>query len=417
MFNESQTRLQTEEEAVEAQLASSELDTGARGHFGEFGGQFVPETLMVALRELEQIYENAKTDKEFQAELALLLRDYVGRPTPLYFAERLTEHFGGAQIYLKREDLLHTGAHKINNALGQALLAKRMGKPRLIAETGAGQHGVATATVAARFGFKCDVYMGEEDMRRQSLNVFRMKLLGARVIPVTSGSKTLKDATNEAMRDWVTNVRDTHYIIGTVAGPHPFPTIVRDFHAVTGQEARRQILEQTGSLPKACVACIGGGSNAIGLFHPFLNDAEVELWGVEGAGDGLDTPRHAAPLNRGSKGVLHGSLSYVVQDKWGQITETHSISAGLDYPGVGPEHAHLKDSGRAKYVGATDKEALEAVKLLCELEGILPALESAHALAYLPEITGRFTKDETIIVNLSGRGDKDVNTLIEAFKM
>ncbi|RYX84946.1 tryptophan synthase subunit beta [bacterium] len=403
-----------EEEAVSLQLETSN-DNGARGHFGEFGGQFVPETLMVALRELEEIYENAKLDKEFQSELALLLRDYVGRPTPLYFAERLTEHFGGARIFLKREDLLHTGAHKINNALGQALLAKRMGKPRLIAETGAGQHGVATATVAARFGFKCDVYMGEEDMRRQSLNVFRMELLGARVIPVTSGSRTLKDATNEAMRDWVTNVRDTHYIIGTVAGPHPFPVMVRDFHAVTGQEARRQIIEQTGTLPKACVACIGGGSNAIGIFYAFLNDTEVELWGVEGAGDGLDTPRHAAPLNRGSKGVLHGSLSYVVQDKWGQITETHSISAGLDYPGVGPEHSHLKDSGRAKYVGATDTEALEAVKLLCSLEGILPALESAHALAYLPEIAKRFSKDEAIIVNLSGRGDKDVNTIRTAF--
>jgi tryptophan synthase beta chain len=415
MFNESQARLRAEEDAVEAQLSASDSDTGARGHFGEFGGQFVPETLMVALRELEQIYEDAKRDEAFQSELALLLRDYVGRPTPLYFAERLTEHFGGAKVFLKREDLLHTGAHKINNALGQALLAKRMGKPRLIAETGAGQHGVATATVAARFGFRCDVYMGEEDMRRQSLNVFRMKLLGARVVPVSSGSKTLKDATNEAMRDWVTNVRDTHYIIGTVAGPHPFPVMVRDFHAVTGQEARRQVLEQCGKLPVACVACIGGGSNAMGLFYPFLGDESVQLWGVEGAGDGLDTPRHAAPLNRGSKGVLHGSLSYVVQDKWGQITETHSISAGLDYPGVGPEHAHLKDSGRARYVGATDEEALGALKLLCELEGILPALESAHALAFLPELTQKFAKDDVIIVNLSGRGDKDVNTLRDSF--
>jgi len=424
MFNESQTRLDTETEAVEAQLSASRNGesngqngngNGARGHFGEFGGQFVPETLMVALRELEEIYDDARRDPAFEAELALLLRDYVGRPTPLYFAERLTEYFGGAKIYLKREDLLHTGAHKINNALGQALLAKRMGKPRLIAETGAGQHGVATATVAARFGFKCDVYMGEEDTRRQSLNVFRMQLLGARVIPVTSGSKTLKDATNEAMRDWVTRVRDTHYIIGTVAGPHPFPTMVRDFHAVTGQEARRQVLEQCGKLPVACVACIGGGSNAIGLFYPFLEDEAVQLWGVEGAGDGLDTPRHAAPLSRGTKGVLHGSLSYVVQDSWGQITETHSISAGLDYPGVGPEHAHLKDSGRARYVGATDAEALEAVKLLCELEGILPALESAHALAFLPELSQRFGKDEVIVVNLSGRGDKDVNTLRASF--
>ncbi len=417
MFNQSEARLRVEEDAIDTQLSASEAESGARGHFGEFGGQFVPETLMVALRELEQIYHDARCDPAFEAELALLLRDYVGRPTPLYFAERLTEHFGGAKIFLKREDLLHTGAHKINNALGQALLAKRMGKPRLIAETGAGQHGVATATVAARFGFACDIYMGEEDMRRQSLNVFRMKLLGARVVPVSSGSKTLKDATNEAMRDWVTNVRDTHYIIGTVAGPHPFPTIVRDFHAVTGQEARRQVLEQCDKLPVACVACIGGGSNAMGLFYPFLSDASVQLWGVEGAGDGLDTPRHAAPLNRGSKGVLHGSLSYVVQDKWGQITETHSISAGLDYPGVGPEHAHLKDSGRAQYVGATDQEALEAVKLLCELEGILPALESAHALAFLPELSQRFAPDDVIIVNLSGRGDKDVNTLIEAFEM
>ncbi len=411
MFNESQGRLETEVEAVEAQLQGD----GARGHFGEFGGQFVPETLMVALRELEEIYDEARRDPQFQLELAGLLRDYVGRPTPLYFAERLTQHFGGARIYLKREDLLHTGAHKINNALGQALLAKRMGKPRLIAETGAGQHGVATATVAARFGFACEVYMGEEDTRRQSLNVFRMQLLGAKVIPVTSGSKTLKDATNEAMRDWVTNVRDTHYIIGTVAGPHPFPTMVRDFHAITGQEARRQVLEQVGKLPVACVACIGGGSNAIGLFHPFLEDETVELWGVEGAGDGLDTGRHAAPLSRGSKGVLHGSLSYVVQDKWGQISETHSISAGLDYPGVGPEHAHLKDSGRAHYVGATDAEALEAVKLLCQLEGILPALESAHALAYLGELTARYGKDDVIVVNLSGRGDKDVNTMRTAF--
>ena len=396
-------------EAVAAQLEKSAL-----GHFGAFGGQFVPETLMVALRELEETYQEAKNDPHFCAELAELLRDFAGRPTPLYHATRLTEHFGGAQIFLKREDLLHTGAHKINNALGQALLARRMGKPRLIAETGAGQHGVATATVAARFGFSCDVYMGEEDTRRQSLNVFRMKLLGANVIPVTSGSKTLKDATNEAMRDWVTNVRDTHYIIGSVVGPHPFPQMVRDFHAVTGQEARAQMLEQTGALPDLCLACIGGGSNAMGLFHPFIEDQNVQLIGVEAAGDGLDSGKHAAPLNRGSKGVLHGSLSYIMQDDWGQIEETHSISAGLDYPGVGPEHAYLKDSGRAQYGAATDAQALEALELLCRLEGILPALESSHALAYLGEVAPKMMASQTIIVNLSGRGDKDINTVIAA---
>lgn len=393
------------------QAVHDQLEHSNPGHYGQFGGKFVPETLMVALAELEEIYEDAKKDPAFQEELAGLLRDFAGRPTPLYYAERLTEHFGGARIYLKREDLLHTGAHKINNALGQALLARRMGKPRLIAETGAGQHGVATATVAARFGFKCDVYMGEEDTVRQSLNVFRMKLLGAKVIPVTSGSKTLKDATNEAMRDWVTNVRDTHYIIGSVVGPHPFPAMVRDFHAVTGQEARSQCLEKLGRLPDVCVACIGGGSNAMGLFHPFLKDEKVRLIGVEAAGDGLDTPKHAAPLNRGTKGVLHGSLSYIMQDEWGQIQETHSISAGLDYPGVGPEHAHLKDTGRAEYVAATDKEALEALQLLCTLEGILPALESSHALAYLNTLAPSMSSDQIIIVNLSGRGDKDVNTV------
>ena len=340
-----------------------------------------------------------------------MLRDFAGRPTPLYFAERLTQHFGGAKIFLKREDLLHTGAHKINNTLGQALLARRMKKPRLIAETGAGQHGVATATVAARFGFSCDVYMGEEDTVRQSLNVFRMELLGARVIPVTSGSKTLKDATNEAMRDWVTNVRDTHYIIGSVVGPHPFPAMVRDFHAITGQEAREQILRVLGKLPDACVACVGGGSNAMGLFHPFIDDENVQLIGVEAAGRGLDTQDHAAPLNKGSKGVLHGSLSYIMQDGAGQIQPTHSISAGLDYPGVGPEHAHLKDSGRASYVAVTDDEALEAVELLCKLEGILPALESSHALAHLRVLAPQLGKDAIIIANLSGRGDKDVNTI------
>lgn len=392
--------------AVDAQL-----DTVTRGHFGDFGGQFVPETLMVALRELEAEYETAKQDAAFRDELAGLLRDFAGRPTPLYFAERLTEHYKGARIFLKREDLLHTGAHKINNALGQALLARRMGKPRLIAETGAGQHGVATATVAARFGFTCDVYMGEEDMRRQALNVFRMRLLGTRVIPVTSGSKTLKDATNEAMRDWVTNVRDTHYIIGSVVGPHPFPAMVRDFHAVTGQEARQQIQEVIGRLPDACVACVGGGSNAMGIFYPFIEDKAVRLIGVEAAGEGLDTPHHAAPLNRGSKGVLHGSLSYIMQDGQGQILPTHSISAGLDYPGVGPEHSHLKDTGRAEYVAVTDAQALAALQLMCRLEGILPALESSHALAYLATLAPALGPDRVVIVNLSGRGDKDVHTV------
>jgi tryptophan synthase beta chain len=391
--------------------ARNQLSTPEHGYFGEFGGQFVPETLMVALRELEAEYEAAKKDEAFKAELAGLLRDFAGRPTPLYFAERLTEHFGGAKIFLKREDLLHTGAHKINNALGQALLARRMGKPRLIAETGAGQHGVATATVAARFGFQCDVYMGEEDTRRQALNVFRMELLGARVVPVASGTKTLKDATNEAMRDWVTNVRDTHYIIGSVVGPHPFPAMVRDFHAVTGREARAQILEVLGRLPDACVACVGGGSNAMGIFHPFVEDKSVRLIGVEAAGHGLSTPDHAAPLNKGSKGILHGSMSYIMQDEAGQILPTHSISAGLDYPGVGPEHSFLKDSGRAEYSSVTDAEALEAVQLLCRLEGILPALESSHALAYLKVLAPQLGTDGVIIANLSGRGDKDVNTI------
>lgn len=386
------------------------------GYFGEFGGQFAPETLMVALRELEAEYQAAQEDEAFRNELAELLRDFAGRPTPLYFAQRLTQHFGGARIYLKREDLLHTGAHKINNALGQALLARRMKKPRLIAETGAGQHGVATATVAARFGFECEIYMGEEDTVRQALNVFRMELLGARVIPVSSGTRTLKDATNEALRDWVTNVRDTHYIIGSVVGPHPFPAMVRDFHAVIGQEARAQILETLGRLPDACVACVGGGSNAMGLFHPFRNDQDVRLIGVEAAGRGLNTPEHAAPLNRGSKGVLHGSMSYVLQDKAGQIQPTHSISAGLDYPGIGPEHSFLHDSGRAEYPSATDAEAIEAVQLLCRLEGILPALESAHALAHLKVLAPELGKDGAIIVNLSGRGDKDVNTIRTALE-
>ncbi len=412
----SNTSGQVTDQAVSAQLESSQLAAHANGRFGSFGGQFVPETLMVALRELEEIYNTARADPDFQAELAGLLRDFAGRPTPLYFAERLTQHFGGAQIFLKREDLLHTGAHKINNALGQALLARRMGKPRLIAETGAGQHGVATATVAARFGFSCDVYMGEEDTRRQALNVFRMKLLGTRVIPVSSGTKTLKDATNEAMRDWVENVRDTHYIIGSVVGPHPFPLMVRDFHAVTGQEARRQVLEQLGRLPEACVACVGGGSNAMGLFHPFVQDEAVRLIGVEAAGEGLETLNHAAPLARGSRGVLHGSLSMIMQDKAGQILPTHSISAGLDYPGVGPEHAFLKESGRAEYVAVTDVQALEALQLLCKLEGILPALESSHALAHLPILAQEIGEGGAIVVNLSGRGDKDVQTVQAALE-
>lgn len=397
---------QTTDHAVDAQLS-----TQTPGHFGDFGGKFVPETLMVALRELECVYEEAKQDESFRDELSALLRDFAGRPTPLFYAERLTEHFGGAKIYLKREDLLHTGAHKINNTLGQALLARRMKKPRVIAETGAGQHGVATATVAARFGFQCDVYMGQEDTERQALNVFRMKLLGARVIPVTSGSQTLKDATNEAMRDWVTNVRDTHYIIGSVVGPHPFPAMVRDFHAITGQEARAQIQEQIGRLPDACVACVGGGSNAMGLFYPFIEDAGVRLIGVEAAGDGLNTDRHAAPLNKGSKGVLHGSLSYIMQDKAGQILPTHSVSAGLDYPGVGPEHAWLKDSGRAEYAAVTDAQALEAFQLTCKLEGIIPALESSHAIAHLSTLARELGPDKVIVLNLSGRGDKDVNTV------
>jgi tryptophan synthase beta chain len=396
----------TTEHAVDAQL-----DAPTPGHFGPYGGKFVPETIMVALRELECVYEEAKQDESFREELSALLRDFAGRPTPLFYAERLTEHFGGAKIYLKREDLLHTGAHKINNTLGQALLTRRMGKPRVIAETGAGQHGVATATVAARFGFDCDVYMGKEDTERQALNVFRMKLLGARVIPVTSGSQTLKDATNEAMRDWVTNVRDTHYIIGSVVGPHPFPAMVRDFHAITGQEARQQIQEQIGRLPDACVACVGGGSNAIGLFYPFIEDDGVQLIGVEAAGDGLNTERHAAPLNKGTQGVLHGSLSYIMQDKAGQILPTHSVSAGLDYPGVGPEHAWLKDSGRATYAAVTDEQALAAFQLTCKLEGIIPALESSHAIAHLSTLAPELGPDKVIVLNLSGRGDKDVNTV------
>ncbi len=382
-----------------------------RGHFGVYGGIFAPETLMQALDALKEAYAKAMSDKDFQAEFDADLAHYVGRPSPLYHAERLSREVGGAQIYLKREDLNHTGAHKINNTIGQALLARAMGKKRVIAETGAGQHGVATATVAARFGMECVVYMGEEDIVRQAPNVYRMKLLGAEVIPVTSGSKTLKDALNEAMRDWVTNVDDTFYIIGTVAGPHPYPAMVRDFQAVIGREARQQIQDQTGRLPDALVACIGGGSNAIGLFHPFLNDDSVEMYGVEAAGEGLETGRHAAPLCAGKPGVLHGNRTYLMEDKDGQIIETHSISAGLDYPGVGPEHAWLKDIGRANYVSVTDDEALKAFHQLTRVEGIIPALESSHAIAYGVKQAAQMSADQNIIINLSGRGDKDINTI------
>ncbi|NCO42845.1 MAG: tryptophan synthase subunit beta [Armatimonadetes bacterium CG_4_10_14_0_8_um_filter_66_14] len=389
------------------------MQTQPPGHFGVFGGCFVPETLMHPLAQVAEEYEKAKADPAFQDELDELLREYGGRPTPLYFARRLTEACGGARIFLKREDLLHTGAHKLNNTLGQALLARRMGKPRLIAETGAGQHGVATATVAALFGFECDVYMGEVDTIRQALNVFRMKLLGTRVISVTSGSKTLKDAINEAFRDWMATVETTHYVFGTAAGAHPYPTIVRDFQSVIGKEARQQMLDREGRLPDALIACVGGGSNAIGLFHPFIGDESVRITGVEAAGEGLDGHRHAATLVKGSKGVLHGAHSYMLQDVYGQVQETHSISAGLDYPGVGPEHSALRDRGRAEYVGVTDAEALEAFQQLCKLEGIIPALESSHAVAHAMRIAGEMPPEQSIIVNLSGRGDKDVNTVAQ----
>ncbi len=388
----------------------------AGGHFGPFGGRFVPETLMAALEELEGAYRAALADPEFHRELAYYQAHYVGRPTPLYFAERLTEHYGRARIFFKREDLNHTGAHKINNALGQILLAKRMGKERIIAETGAGQHGVASATVSARFGLACVVYMGEEDARRQALNVFRMNLMGATVRTVDSGTKTLKDALNEALRDWVANVRNTHYIIGTVAGPHPFPELVREFQSVIGKEARRQCLEQAGGLPDYVVACVGGGSNAMGIFHPFRNDAGVRLVGVEAAGEGVDTERHAATLTKGSVGVLHGNRTYILQDDEGQILPAHSVSAGLDYPGVGPEHAYLKDSGRATYEAITDQEALDAFQRMCRLEGIIPALESAHAIAYLERLMPETTQDQVVLVNLSGRGDKDVMQVSDILK-
>ncbi|MGZ5926528.1 MAG: tryptophan synthase subunit beta [Rhizomicrobium sp.] len=386
----------------------------ATGHFGAFGGRFVAETLMPLLLDLEKAYDAAKRDPSFQRELDGLLTHYVGRESPLYFAPRLTEHFGGAKIYLKREDLNHTGAHKINNCLGQILLARRMGKTRIIAETGAGQHGVATATVAARFGLPCVVYMGEVDTERQKPNVFRMNLLGAEVRPVTSGSRTLKDAMNEALRDWVANVEDTFYIIGSAAGPHPYPGMVRDFQLVIGNETRAQMLEQENKLPDLVVACVGGGSNAIGMFHPFVDDADVEIHGVEAAGEGVDTPRHAATISRGSPGVLHGARSYLLQDAEGQILEAHSISAGLDYPGVGPEHSWLKDIGRVKYFSATDREALDAFQLLSKLEGIIPALESAHALAHVARVAPRMRKDQSIAVCLSGRGDKDVFSVAAA---
>jgi len=380
----------------------------ARGHFGAYGGRFVAETLMPNVIALEKAYEEAKVDLAFHAELDGMLKHYVGRESPLYFAERLTAHLGGAKIYLKREDLNHTGAHKINNCLGQILLARRMGKTRIIAETGAGQHGVATATVAARFGLPCIVYMGEVDIERQKPNVFRMKLLGAEVRPVTSGSRTLKDAMNEALRDWVSNPYDTFYIIGSAAGPHPYPAMVRDFQTVIGNETRAQMTEAEGRLPDLVTACVGGGSNAIGMFHPFLDDPEVEIHGVEAAGEGTETHHHAATLTKGSPGVLHGARSYLLQDRDGQILEAHSISAGLDYPGVGPEHAWLKDQGRVKYFSATDRDALDAFVLLSKLEGIIPALESAHAIAHVTRIAPQMAKDKIIAVCLSGRGDKDV---------
>lgn len=386
----------------------------ARGHFGQFGGRYVAETLMPALLELEQAYRQAQADPSFQDEFHSYLKNYVGRPSPLYLARRLSERCGGARIYLKREDLNHTGAHKVNNTVGQILLARRMGKRRVIAETGAGQHGVATATVAALFGLECDIFMGTEDIRRQALNVFRMKLLGARVHGVTSGTATLKDAMNDALRYWVTHVRDTFYVIGTVAGPHPYPMLVRDFQAVIGQEAREQILAAEGRLPDAAIACIGGGSNAMGLFYPFIKDKAVRLIGVEAAGLGVDSGKHAASIGAGQVGVLHGNKTYLLQDADGQIEHAHSISAGLDYPGVGPEHAYLHELGRAEYVSVTDTEALEAFKLLTELEGIIPALESAHAIAHVLRLAPTLPADSVLVVCLSGRGDKDIHTVADA---
>ena len=384
-----------------------------RGHFGPYGGVFVAETLIEALDKLKAEYEHYRHDPAFRAEFEYELKHYVGRPSPVYHAKRWSEHFGGAQVYLKREDLNHTGAHKINNTVGQAMLAKRMGKPRVIAETGAGQHGVATATVAARYGMECVVYMGAQDIKRQAQNVYRMKLLGASVVPVESGSKTLKDALNEAMRDWVINVNDTFYIIGTVAGPHPYPMMVRDFQSVIGIEAKWQMLEMAGRQPDAVLACVGGGSNAMGLFYPYIAEENVRLVGVEAAGHGLESGKHSATLCAGKPGVLHGNRTYLMQDENGQIIETHSISAGLDYPGVGPEHAWLKDSGRAEYVAVTDDEALAAFHNLCRLEGIIPALESSHALAYAAKMAPRMQKQQILLVNLSGRGDKDMHTVAD----
>jgi len=385
-----------------------------RGYFGDYGGRFVPETLVHALDELAAAYKEAKADAAFWAEFESLSHDYSGRPTPLYSAERLTKHCGGARIFLKREDLAHTGAHKINNALGQGLLARRMGKHRVIAETGAGQHGVATAAVCAMLGLDCVIYMGEEDMRRQSLNVFRMKLMGAEVRPVSGGSRTLKDAINDAIRDWVTNVRNTHYLLGSVVGPYPYPPMVRDFQSVIGRETREQIMAICHRLPDYIIACVGGGSNAIGIFYPFLDDKDVKLIGVEAAGRGINTGKHAAPLVAGKVGVLHGAKSYVLQDSNGQIRETHSVSAGLDYPGVGPEHSYLKDTGRAIYTSVNDEEALDGFQLLCRTEGITPALEPAHAIFYATKIAGSLNEEQIIVVNLSGRGDKDMDIVVEA---
>lgn len=394
-------------------MSRAQLSKQSKGRFGSFGGRYVPETLVNALDELEAAYEDALQDRAFQEELADLLRQYSGRPTPLYFAERLTEKLGGARIYLKREDLNHTGAHKINNALAQGLLAKRMGKKEIIAETGAGQHGVAAATVAARLGLKCKVFMGEEDMKRQKLNVFRMELLGAEVVPVYSGTRTLKDATSEAIRFWVSKVDTTFYMIGSVVGPHPYPKMVRDFQRIIGDEARAQILEFENRLPDYVVACVGGGSNAMGIFYPFLQDTTVSLIGVEAAGHGIDTDKHAATITKGSQGVIHGTMTYLLQDEFGQIIEPHSVSAGLDYPGVGPEHAYLHDSGRATYHAITDEEALDALRLLCREEGIIPGLESAHAIAETIKLAPTLTSDDIIVVCLSGRGDKDVTQIYE----
>jgi tryptophan synthase beta chain len=383
----------------------------SEGFFGEYGGKFVPETLMYALQQLEETYENLKRDPSFLETFDHDLNQFVGRPSPLYFAERLTQHYGGPKIWLKREDLNHTGAHKINNTVGQILIAKAMGKKRIIAETGAGQHGVATATVAARLGLECHIYMGAADVQRQSLNVYRIKLLGAKVHAVDSGTATLKDALNEAMRDWVTNIDDTYYIIGSVTGPHPYPMIVRDFNSVVGRELREQSLELFGKFPEAIIACVGGGSNAIGIFHPFISETEVQLIGVEAAGSGIATGKHAAPLNDGVPGILHGAKSYLMQDKNGQVIDTHSISAGLDYPGVGPEHSNLKDTGRATYLAVDDKEALDAFHMVTKLEGIMPALETAHAFAALNHLTQQFHSTDNLVINVSGRGDKDINTV------